>query len=330
MVEQVELQSGAEVPASERFDQWEAHLSDFYVPLAVSPVPQESFHGWIRRGSYGDVEVSALGSGAQHVRRTKSLIARTDDEFLTATIQTKGRGRLYQDDRVAEVVPGTLVFYDSTRPYAFDLDDDWGMSVVQVPLSRLRERTGLTGADLPTAIAIPEQGAVGVVTRFFRDLTRLQHTNPEQARLLAAPALDLLASAVRLAAGQGPPPRSADAFARERVLVYMRRHCTDPALTAQRIALGCKMSRRALYRIFDDFEEGPAAVLRRMRVNIAAELLLRDPLLPVSAVAHASGFATERQFYRSFRHEKGTTPSAFRKAAVALHNTVRPPLVNQP
>ncbi|QLY30531.1 helix-turn-helix domain-containing protein [Nocardia huaxiensis] len=315
MVEQVELNSAAEVPAAEKFDQWEAHLSDFYVPLAVSPKPQDDFHGWIRRGRYGDVEVSALGSGAQHVRRTRSLIARTDDEFLTATIQTKGHGRLYQDDRVAEVRPGTMVFYDSTRPYAFDLDTDWGMSVVQVPLSRLRERTGLTGADLPTAIAIPDTGAAGVIARFFRDLTELQRTAPEQARLLSAPALDLLVSAVRLAAGEAPPPRSADAYARERVLEYMRRHCTDPELTAERIAQGCAMSRRALYRIFDGFQEGPVAVLRRMRVNLAAELLVRDPLLPVSAVAHACGFATERQLYRSFRDEKGTTPSVFRKSA---------------
>ncbi|MFI6866098.1 helix-turn-helix domain-containing protein [Nocardia sp. NPDC050406] len=310
-VDRIEMRSGADHPASEVFDRWEASLSDFYVPLAVTPGGSGSFRGWISRGRYADVELSTLGAAPQHVRRTRSLIARTDDEFLTATIQTRGRGRMYQDDRVADVGPGTMVFYDSTRPYRFDLETEWSMAVVQVPLRRLREH-GIGTDDLPTAIALPGTSPAGLVSRYFRQVADLQDAGSEEAARLAGPALDLLAAAVSFASGIAVSQRSAAALGREQVLAFMRAHCADPALTVDRIADGCVMSRRTLYRIFDDLEEGPAAALRRMRVERACQLLLREPPLSIAAVANYSGFLTERHFYRAFRHEKGMTPAVFR------------------
>lgn len=311
-VRRIELQSGEAPSAAELFDQWEAQMSELYVPLAVSPVAVEDFRGWINRGCYSDVELSTIGSTPQHVRRTERLIARTDDEFLTATIQTRGRGRLHQDGRVAAVAPGTMVFYDSTRPYRFELDDEWAMAVVQVPLRRLREQIGATDHRLATAVALPRHGPAGLVSRYFRELATVQDQRPEQTALLVAPALNLLAAAVNLAAGSPPPEHSSDALARQRVLAFIRTRCTDPELTVDRIAEGCMMSRRTLYRVFDDTEEGPAAFLRSMRVERACELLTLDPRVPIAVVAHASGFLTERHFYRAFRHEKATTPAAFR------------------
>lgn len=312
-LERIELQSGADGSAAEVFEQWEARLSESYVPLASTPLPSGSnFAGWISLGRYDDVDMSTIGSTPQEVRRTNSLIARANDEYLLATIQLRGRGRLHQDGRTAEVGPGTMVFYDSTRPYHWEIPDEWEMAVIQAPLSRLRELTGLADDELPTATAISRDSPAGVVARYFRELTELQNREPGHAALLAGPALDLLASAITLTAGGRTPEQSTDALARQRVLDFMRGRCTDPGLTVDRIADGCMMSRRTLYRVFDDFEEGPAAVLRRMRVENACEMLGRDPMLPIAVIASASGFLTERHFYRAFRLEKGTTPAAFR------------------
>ncbi|MFI6870143.1 helix-turn-helix domain-containing protein [Nocardia sp. NPDC050406] len=308
----IELQSDAERPTPDVFEEWEARLSDSYVPLATSPLPSGSFRGYIDLARYDDVELSAVGSTPQQVRRTNGLIARGNDEYLLATIQLRGRARLRQDGRIAEVTPGTMVFYDSTRPYQWDVLDDWEMAVVRAPLERLRELTGLADEEVPTATAISRDSPAGVVARFFRELADLQRREPDQAALLATASMELLASAVTLAAAGRAPEQTMDVLTRQQVLDYMRAHCADPELTVDRIADGCMMSRRTLYRVFDDFEEGPAAVLRRMRVEHACEMLARDPMLPISTVAAASGFLTERHFYRAFRVEKGTTPAAFR------------------
>ncbi|MVU78910.1 helix-turn-helix domain-containing protein [Nocardia sp. ET3-3] len=286
-----------------------------YVPLAVSPKPTGRFHGYIEHASYEELDLSVIGSTPQLIQRTDSLINRTGDEFLLASIPTLGTARLHQDGRAADVGPGGIVFYDSTRPYHWDAHQEFEQVVVQVPLSRLRERYGVENLEIPTATHFSADTAPGIVAQFFRGIAGLQRTDPSAAALLAEPGMDLLAAAVVAASGRTPRDQSADALNRQRVLTYMRANCADPDLGVDRIAEGCRMSRRTLYRVFGEFEGGPGTVLRRMRIERACDLLRNAPQLPLSAVAKASGFLTERSFYRSFRLEMGTTPGAFRALA---------------
>ncbi|GAB0107264.1 helix-turn-helix domain-containing protein [Nocardia sp. JMUB6875] len=297
------------------FERWEAGLSEAYVPLAVSPGGEGEFSGWITLGKYKDCELSTLGASRQQVRRTKSLISRTDIELLHTTIQMSGRGWLHQDGRVAEVGPGEMVFYDSTRPYHWEFEGDWEMASVQVTPTRLRDRAGITAGDIPTATTVAPGSPAGLVAGYLRDLAVLQNTSPEQAAVLAGSAVDLLASAISLTAGRSVTGEAAETLTRRRVMEFMRRHCTDSGLTVDGIAAGCGVSRRTLYRLLDQFEDGPATLLRRMRIELACGLLTARKDLPVVAVAHASGFATERQFYRAFRIETGMTPAAYRSTA---------------
>lgn len=314
-INRFEVRTGSESPAVEAFERWEAQVSAAYVPLAVSPDASGSFgsfHGHIEHGRYGDLELTIVGSTPQEIRRTPRLISRTEDEFLLVSIPLSGTARLYQDERIAEVGPGGIVFYDTSRPYRWEFGQEWEQVVLQVPLNRLRERHGLLGTEVPTATAFSGDSAPAVVAQFFRGIAKLQGVDPGGAALLAEPGLDLLAAAVVAATGGVARERSADALNRQRVLVFMRDNCTDPELGVDRIAAGCRMSRRTLYRVFGEFEGGPGAVLRRMRIERACELLRSAPQLPLSAVASASGFLTERSFYRSFRTETGTTPGTFR------------------
>ncbi|MFF2552605.1 AraC family transcriptional regulator [Nocardia sp. NPDC058058] len=311
-VNRVEVRSGSEASAVEAFERWEAHVSAAYVPLAVSPLPTGPFRGHIEHTRYGDLDLTVVGSTPQSIHRTGSLIARTEDEFLLASIPLSGSARLCQDDRVVEVGPGGIVFYDTSRPYDWEFDQEWEQVVLQVPMSKLRERYGVMGAEVPTAKHFSGESAPGVVAQFFRSVARLRRDDPGGAALLAEPGMDLLAAAVVAASGGVPRDQSADALNRQRVLSFMRENCADPDLGVDRIAEGCRMSRRTLYRVFGEFEGGPGAVLRRMRIERSCELLRTAPQLPLSAVAKASGFLTERSFYRSFRTEMGTTPGAFR------------------
>lgn len=311
-IRRVDLRSTGDSPATQVFDRWEAELSEAYVPLAISPSGTGDFRAWIEHGRYDGVELSTLGSTRQRVHRTDRLIARTAGEFLHTSIQIAGRGRLHQDGRVADVGPGAMVFYDSTRPYHWEFDSDWEMAAVQVPAATLHERLGLTLREIPTALIIAPGTPAGLVADYFRELTDLQSRAPEQARALADSAVDLLTSAISLTRRQALPSDAVRSLAARRVMEYMRAHCTDPDLTVDRIAEGCAISRRTVYRVFDGFDGGPAAILRGLRVEHACTLIRNRPGLPLAAVARASGFQVERQFYRAFRVEKGMTPSEFR------------------
>ncbi|MEV6273888.1 helix-turn-helix domain-containing protein [Nocardia sp. NPDC051832] len=312
-IRSIELRSGSGVPVGAAVERWTGLLAEMYVPKAVSLRPTASFHGYISLGRYDDgVELSLRGSVAQVIRRTERLIAGAAAPFLVAAIQTRGVGRLHQGGRSAELTPGAMVFYDSGRPFRWEIDSDWEQVVVRVPLQTLCERSGVGPQDIPTAIGVAATSAAGVAAQFFSGVARVQRTAPRQAAQLAADSVALLASAVQLAAGAGPGNAPALGMTREQVLAFMSRHCADPALTVDAIARACAVSRRTLYRLFEGADGGIGAVLRRLRVERAQRLLCAAPAWPLSAVATASGFATERQFYRVFRNEIGVTPGEYR------------------
>ncbi|MFE1593194.1 helix-turn-helix domain-containing protein [Nocardia sp. NPDC058705] len=300
------------VERGESFAEWESFLSESYVPLAVDPDRGAEFHGAIHRSRMAGFDLSTISSSAQRIRRTKRGIARTEGEFLLGSIVVEGIGRLHQDGRVAVVRAGDMVFYDTSRPYHWEIDESWAQVVVQTPLESVRAEAGAELGKMPTAVALGSHTAAGVVATFFRDLARIEQAAPEHANVLADNGLTLLASAVRLAAGELPTGPPAQALVREHVLAYMRRRCTDPRLNVDEIAQACLLSRRSLYRVFGD--EGVGAALRRMRVETARALLLGDRARSMASVAASSGFSSERQFFRAFRWEMGMTPGEFREA----------------
>lgn len=318
-----EVRIGSEVVAvvvlsadsGESFAEWESWLSESYVPLTVDPQRDQPFHGGIRRHRMRGFDLSSVSASGQRIRRTKSGIARTDGEFLLVSIVTEGFGRLHQDGRIAAVRPGEMVFYDTSRPYHWDIEGSWAQVVVQAPMAELLTHLGTESARLPTAVTVTADSAGGVVSGFFRQLAAVVQTEPGQAAVLADNGVALLASAVRLAAGGLPAGEPARALSREQVLAFMRARCTDPGLTIDAIARACLVSRRGLYRLFDEVGDGLSTVLRRMRVECAKAMLVADSMKSMTSIAASAGFSSERHFFRAFREETGMTPREYRLAA---------------
>ncbi|MEU3010732.1 hypothetical protein [Nocardia asteroides] len=103
--------------SADSFDKWEAVMSNAYVPVAVEPLPgTAAFRGSITRGALDGIEFTTLRTSGQRVLRTERLIARSSVEMLYVGICLAGSGRIHQDDRLAELRPGEMVFVDSRRP----------------------------------------------------------------------------------------------------------------------------------------------------------------------------------------------------------------------
>jgi DNA-binding MarR family transcriptional regulator len=92
------------------------------VRLAAEPLTAGRFSGRIEHVPVGNLELSAVMAGSQHVRRTRSLITQGNEEYLLASIQQRGIGRVEQDGRAATRSPGDFAFSDSTRPYTLHFD----------------------------------------------------------------------------------------------------------------------------------------------------------------------------------------------------------------
>lgn len=310
---QVVTRSTAGVPAAEAFERWRDLISDTFVPLTASATTSRPFRGELRVVTHPSVQLTEVRAVGQHVARTRQLIAGSSEDYLLASIQLGGRGRVEQDGRTAELSPGAMSFYDSTRPYTLHFDDAFVQLVVQLPRRPLLAAAGITDdAVHVTATTLQAGGAGSVLVDFFASLSLLHDRDPAAARQLSAHAPGLLASTLRLAAGLRPAGPDAADLDRERVLAHLRTQAADPGLDADAVAAACHLSRRALFRLFEARPDSLADTLRRIRVERAAEMLRAQPLRPVAVVGAACGFAGEAQFHRVFRAVTGRTPAEHR------------------
>ncbi|MEV0032581.1 helix-turn-helix domain-containing protein [Nocardia sp. NPDC050793] len=296
------------LPVGDAFPYWREVICATFVRLAAEPVGDGGFTGKIVHVPVGDIELSTVRATSQHVWRTRSLIGRDSEEYLLASIQLDGRGRVEQDGRTAVLTAGDMAFYDSVRPYSLHFDDMFHQLVVQVPKRELllRDTRQLTARTLGGGTP----GAV--VSAFFTSLREVATVAGAQSAVLVPHAIGLIVAAASFAAGTEPGPYAANAVERQRVMDFLHRNFADSRLDATVIARACNVSRRSLYRIVGG--DGIAAQLRRIRIERAKAMLAHDPGRPIGSLAAACGFESESGFHRAFRDVTGQTPGGYREA----------------
>jgi AraC-like DNA-binding protein len=299
-----------EVTPGQAFARWQDLISDTFVPLTAAPTTDRPFRGRIVHSTVGPVELTTVRASGQHVRRTPRLISRSAEEYVLASIQVAGCGEVSQGGRVALLRPGGMAFYDSTRPYTLHVPGGFEQLVVQVP----RRDLPATTVERATGVGLGADSSGRLVADFLRGLARQTATDPVGAAALAPHAMGLLTCALTLAAGP-VPAQEPSALDRERVLAHLAAHFADPHLDADAVGRACHLSRRTLFRLFQDELETLGDVLRRLRVSGAQRLLRTEPRLPLATVAARCGFGGEAQLHRAFRALTGTTPAAYRRTA---------------
>jgi AraC-like DNA-binding protein len=302
------------VRPQDAFPTYREVISRTFVPLSAMPLRERAFRASIDHVDLRDLQVSTVRADAHRIRRTSGLIDLADDAYMMATIQVAGRSTVEQDGREVELVPGSLVFCDSTRPFGFAFHDAFEQVVVQMPRTVLQARSGLSdrATQRSMAVRLDPAGPMSVITGFLSSLAVVARQDPNGSAVLEGHALGLIGAALAMATGVGPSEPDARELARARVLDYLRLGFVDPRLDADSIAHACHMSRRTLFRLFADSPLSLADELRRIRVDHACQLVRARPSLSVADIAAASGFASETQLYRAFRTVLGTTLTEYR------------------
>lgn len=294
--------------ASDAFAYWSDVICDTLVQVAARATGETPFEGRLEHAALDGVGFSTVVSGPQRVTRTNRLIARGQEEFLLVNIQTSGRSLARQDGRSAALLPGTMTFLDSSRPYTLEFSGAFSQVVVQVPRTLLPGRS-LAGA---TALELGEAGPGRLVSDFLVGLDRRQRDEPAAAAVLLPHAVGLLESVLdwstRGSVTQTP------ALAREQIHRFVQQHIHEPTLDAASVAAGCGLSRRSLFRALAADQDSLTALIRRLRVARARRLLRDRPDLPLSAVAVRCGFGGAAQLHRAFRSVVGMTPGTYRAA----------------
>ncbi|MEV0075604.1 helix-turn-helix transcriptional regulator [Nocardia neocaledoniensis] len=308
------LVSSADVAESDAVSYWESRVSESFGRVAIDLVPDQPFYGSFQRlWSSPELLIARSETSGHGFRHTARQVARADRHSFTIMFAEAGHRVVVDDDGTTRIVgAGAITITDSSYPHRFFAADRTRALALSVPREVLADRAGAPAlAPMPMTV-LDAGGPASVIANFFRDaLTHLDLDGEDSDTVLGGHGTDMLAALLRLVVA---PDAAIDSVAvrRAAVMDYLRTHFTRAGLTVEAVAAACHLSRRSLYRCFDDIDGGPAEVVRRMRLDHARLLLASHPDTPITEIAQRSGFATERQFYRAFRTATGMTPGDYR------------------
>jgi AraC-like DNA-binding protein len=305
--------STAELPSKDRLSYWVDAICDTFVHLDCTPQSDAPFFGEIRDVPVGVLRIGTVTSVAQTVFRSPRQIARAPKEICFLAIQESGRSYVTQDGREAELRPGDIAFFDSTRPHSLTFDGSFRQHVLHMPRPSVMQCLGRS--EPFTAIRI--DGGIGMgslLAPLLRDLpSSLPRIPAAIHQRISENLLNLVATAL-MSVDDTMPISAAQTLAR--VKLWIEAHLGE-ALSAERIAGACKISVRHLNRLFAG--EGTSLMahvwerrLRRCHRELTSPTTRRSS---IGEIAFAAGFLDLSHFSRAYRTRFGCTPREARAAA---------------
>ena len=208
---------------------------------------------------------------------------------------------------------GRLVVFVPGSRFSWQFFGPVGIASLSVP-AVLMNRFGMSGRR-PGATALSDspldRATADFVGQFALDAVSGRRSVKARAETVV---VDLIRAAVdRNADGV----HSEEAYVRAAVVEVIEREFSRPALSAGRIADLLSMSRRQLYRYFENSPETVADLIASRRVEHARDLLEAPGPVRMTQVAEASGFNSPGTLRRRFEQQYGIAPREYHLRARA-------------
>jgi AraC-like DNA-binding protein len=235
-------------------------------------------------------------------------IRRDGFRYLAIEYIAGGNWELETDGRKWTVGPGTIFAYGPGIAYSLKALSESGLTKYFVDLSghsaaRLLARTGLKGAT-PKCV-LNRRWLHDILEQLIETASLRSSARRTISKILLALFLERLREDLRSEPHSSHAQQSYDHCRRYLAENYMRIRSLADAARA------CGVSAAHLSRLFHRFDtELPKAFLLRLKMNHAAELILRGSL-PVKAAAAQVGFEDPYHFSRCFKRVHGVAPSYF-------------------
>ncbi len=294
---------------TESLSHWDYAVKDICGTFATRIHPHIPFIGNITLRNHGGLEIAHIETNAERVLRSK--LACRDDRYCFLILQTHGvMGFVASNGDELSLAPGDMLLIDSSHEFAMLPQGLIQQLSFHLPREKLRHITTPKRAfhklDYHSISALSLRGILQQLR--FSDV----HfgAKPQDAEALQQAIIALLTAAL----GQ---PSAPEFSLRDQAEQHIRRLIADHRLCPEKIASEMGISRRSLYRLFQQEGGSIAQHILDLRLNnAAADLQYRgQDALSVTDIAFRWGFNDVSQFSRAFKREMGLSPSAYRQQA---------------
>lgn len=284
---------------------------------AVTPVAEPrnpGFRASIFSHQIDDLVLSTVRASGHEVDYAGTVAP--DDSALKIYYILEGTAVIRQGNREETLEQGQLGVHDSMNPYRVWTDTGFNSLIMVVPKTRLLT-LGEGYADLRATRFTAGEGAGQMVLPYLQGLAgNLDEITRSHGRQVMRSTVDLLTLLFGTAVGTPEDsPEQRRAAQRRDITGWILEHLPDEDLSPGRIAAAHYMSLRSLHALFAETDTTVGAVVRQLRLELARELLIAHPTVPVAEIGRRSGFSDPSHFTRSFRRAFEHTPGEFRAAA---------------
>jgi AraC-like DNA-binding protein len=308
-----------DVPAELRFAAWHELTSTALISTAVTAVSVEDFDASVEVVDLGRVQLSKISYPPLRAARSTRHIRRSNPDLLYLTVPARGVLAVSHADRESTVGWGEFTMIDTSLPGVVSNRQPVEQIIIQVPRAEIPMRPTAVLPLLARAFPVGE-GLGGLLLTAARHIIGTgDHYAPADGTRLASVLIDLVASLLAETVREVTAARDAQQrLLQHRILDFIEKHLTDPALSPSVVAAAHNISLRYLHLLFQGQALTAAAWIRQRRLD-RCRRDLRNPILArqsVAAVGARWGFTDATVFSRTFKQTFGMPPGEYRQLHV--------------
>jgi len=304
---------------------WRELMNDEYGAVDYRLWNSDTFAGSIISRYFMDIGIHEIAGTPLIADRRPGCGARHGSRVTKVVWQKSGECHFVQADRRVELSPGDLAFLDFDSPYQFTTSSPFRQLVLHVPTEILLDHDAFAGERVSLSATRVSRRNVPRPWCALLDLADgelgadMLHASVYESVMFVLAHLGSLAS-TNARVVPSPPTMY------ERARQYIRSACEDPDLSPDDVAAALSISRRTLFRVFQEGPQGFEETLISQRLTRSSELLASPRVdLTVEAVAQRSGFKSVSHFHARFTQHYRMTPREYKRlrARVGLRGPFR-------
>lgn len=287
-------------------ESWGRMLSDNHLSWSVDELfwPQESFEAGVRRRALGDLTLVDCVCDPSSGSRGNREMASADDEYFVLLMALDGEEVVEQGQDTSLLTPGSAVFWDSTVPASFRVNQRLTKRSLLVPKAALADY-GARGNLGSGKLLHVDQPAVRLLASHLNIVAETIDDMPLHSIATVRNAtMELLCAAVMgAAAHNAQSPEAMIMQAQKFIDDHLRDRRLCPAMVAESIGV----SVRTLHRIFSESGTGVAEFVRTRRLASARDDIIAGT--PIASAARRWNYTDASHFTRAFKQRYGMTPT---------------------